>query len=54
LRGRRVHKNYKSAYDEKEKVHEALSKRVRAAKTTYKWVALRQTRWTMFWIGVDG
>ena len=33
LRGRRVHKNYKSAYDEKEKVHKALSKRVRAAKT---------------------
>ena len=33
LKGRRVHKNYNSAYDEKEKVTKALAKRVHTGKT---------------------
>jgi hypothetical protein len=33
LPGKRVFKNYKSAYESRDKVHDALSKRVRAGKT---------------------
>jgi hypothetical protein len=33
LPGKRVFKNYKSAYESKDKVHDALTKRVRAGKT---------------------